>query len=137
MSLGGSKIKKDSEDRIKAKGDLKDGDVYLGVPGNLRCKALAHAVGPHWNGGNNNEEALLKQAVEKCLRKTDKANFTSIAIPALCAGIYNYPVDLSCKHIIEEVELYLKVDLCLRFNWSIHYLCFKQFFSAVLLLSNT
>lgn len=114
--VGGPEVKKDSEKRIKDKGALSDGGVYLGLPGNLRCKAIAHAVGPHWNGGTNNEESLLKKAVSKCLQKTEKAKFTSIAFPALCAGIYNYPVDLSCRHIIEELESYVQVCDCKRFT---------------------
>ena len=109
LFTGGNAIKRDCQKRIQDKGELDDGGVYLGEAGSLKCKAIAHASGPQWNGGSKNEPATLKRAISRCLHKTEKARFTSIAIPALCAGIYNYPMDLSCKHIIEELEGYLKV----------------------------
>lgn len=81
------------------------------MPGNLKCKAVAHAVGPHWSGGKKGEEKVLKDTVHKCLHKTEKANFTSVAMPAISAGIFSYPVDKSCKHIVEALDTHFKVKI--------------------------
>ncbi|KAH3785053.1 hypothetical protein DPMN_163136 [Dreissena polymorpha] len=105
---GGDAVAKDSEQRIKNEGDVKEGEVYMGVSGNLGCKAVAHAVGPQWKGGKDGEDKLLRNAVLNCLKESEKGGFQSIAFPALSAGMFNYPIDQSCKEIIAAIDGYLK-----------------------------
>ncbi|KAH3785078.1 hypothetical protein DPMN_163161, partial [Dreissena polymorpha] len=105
---GGDAVAKDSDQRIKNEGDVKEGEVYMGVSGNLGCKAVAHAVGPQWKGGKDGEDKLLRNAVLNCLKESEKGGFKSIAFPALSAGMFNYPIDQSCKEIIAAIVGYLK-----------------------------
>lgn len=88
---------------MSSKGQLKEGDVFVSKAGNLPCKAIAHALGPFWRGGSNREEDVLKHAIEKCIEKTEKRNYTSIAIPALSTGAYHYPANKACSAILEQV----------------------------------
>lgn len=69
---------------------------------------LIHAVGPRWRNGGHDEEHLLKKAISRCLELTDKYNYSSIAIPALSAGIFGYPVAESVKVILDTIESYVK-----------------------------
>ena len=88
---------------MKSKGQLKAGDVFVSKAGNLPCQAIAHALGPVWKGGSHQEEDLLQTAIEKCLQKTEKKGYKSIAIPALSTGAFHYPPDKACDAIVEQV----------------------------------
>ena len=90
-------------------GKVIDGEaVAAQSPGRLPCKLLVHAVGPRWQGGNYGEEIKLRKAILKCLELADKDKFSSIAIPALSAGIFGYPVDQSVDTILSAIEFYFK-----------------------------
>ena len=97
-------------DRVKAKGQLSEGDVFMSGAGKLSCKAITHALGPFWKGGNKHEEENLKKAINKCLQKTEKKSFTSIAIPALSTGAFHYPADKACSAIVEQVIKYFQAQ---------------------------
>ncbi|KAH3785050.1 hypothetical protein DPMN_163133 [Dreissena polymorpha] len=105
---GGDAVTTDSEKRIQQEGDVKEGEVYMGVSGNLGFKAVAHAVGPQWKGGKDSEDKLLRNAILNCLKESEKGGYKSIAFPALSAGMFNYPIDQCCKEIIAAIDGYLK-----------------------------
>ncbi|PVD29528.1 hypothetical protein C0Q70_08779 [Pomacea canaliculata] len=85
---------------LKDKGKLSEGDVLVSGPGKLPCKAIIHAVGPRYKGGNTGEE--------KCLRNTVK--HTSIAIPAISSGIFGYPVKEATRVIVQAVKLFFETN---------------------------
>ena len=97
---GGEVIQEESDSHIFREGELFDGSVISTKKvGNLHCKCLIHAVGPLWQGGHNNEEAILKKA---CLRSFECAKvYHSIALPALSSGIYKFPIEKCAKVLIE------------------------------------
>lgn len=80
------------------------------TPGfNLPAKYVIHAVGPIWNGGNNNEEKLLYGAYSNSLRLLKENNLHSITFPVISAGIYGYPKEQAwevairaCRDFISE-----------------------------------
>ena len=103
LLVGGQSIQDECSDRVKSKGQLSEGGVFISKAGNLPCKAIAHALGPVWKGGSHHEEDALQRAIEKCLEKTEKRGYTSIAIPALSTGAFHYPADKACNAIVEQV----------------------------------
>lgn len=106
---GGNLIQEESKSYVLLHGRVTDGEaVAAPSPGRLPCKLLVHAVGPRWQGGNNGEESKLRKAILKCLELTDKDKFSSIAVPALSAGIFGYPVDQSVDTIVSAIEFYFK-----------------------------
>ena len=89
---------------------MRIGEVFMSSAGKLQhAKAVAHAVGPTWEGGKKNEKKLLQGAIKKCLEKCEKRNHDSIAFPAISAGVYHYPVDKACTAIVEVIEQHVKV----------------------------
>ena len=52
---------------------------------------------------------VLSETVNNVLKKTDKRKMASVAIPAISAGVFGYPVDLSCENIVETLDNYIKV----------------------------
>ena len=96
---GGPVIQRESRQYITKVGTLYDGDIWLTTKvGNLPYKALIHAVSPRWRGGRNKEQALLHKACYGSLHKAQKSH--SIAIPAIGAGIFRFPVDRCADALI-------------------------------------
>ena len=57
----------------------------------LPARWVLHAVGPIWQGGDHDEEALLDAAYRSCLRLADELGARSVGFPAISMGIYGYP----------------------------------------------
>ncbi|CAG2207725.1 unnamed protein product [Mytilus edulis] len=108
VQKGGKSIQDECDQFISYKGQLTEGECYCSKPGMLNCQMIVHAVGPVWQGGSNNEEDSLQQCVETALVETEKNKHTSIAIPALCTGIFGYPPHLATRAIAQAVRDYFK-----------------------------
>ena len=68
---------------------------------NLQCKALIHAVGPQWSGNQVTDVHLLSQVCTKSLKDAQK--YQSIAIPAISAGIFKFPIQICADTLIKAV----------------------------------
>ena len=97
---GGPMIQQESLQRVKKSGKLDDGDAWLTTKvGALPCKALIHAVGPRWSGGQSKEKGLLSKACTSSLLKA--CNYRSIAFPAISSGIYGFPLDQCAETLVK------------------------------------
>ena len=83
---------------------LSHGDAMMSPSFNLKCRAIIHAVGPVWKGGEQGEEKLLKQTYLKCLRLAEDNHFDSIAFPNISTGIYTFPKSLAASYVIEMIN---------------------------------
>ncbi|CAG2200838.1 unnamed protein product [Mytilus edulis] len=108
VNKGGKSIQDECDQFTSYNGQLTEGECYCSKPGMLNCQMIVHAVGPVWQGGSNNEEDSLQQCVETALVETEKHKHTSIAIPALCTGIFGYPPHLATRAIALAVRDYFK-----------------------------
>ena len=75
---------------------------------NLPCKRIIHVATPRWNGGDNNEEAYLKQCYINCLDMLRSFKLKSIVFPLLSAGAYHFPYNKAITIAIETLEKYAK-----------------------------
>ena len=57
----------------------------------LPAKYVIHAVGPVWEGGGRNEEAILRQTYDSALVLAAKKRCRSVAFPLLSSGNYGFP----------------------------------------------
>ncbi len=62
----------------------------------LTARWVIHTVGPVWEGGHHDEEALLTSCYQNVMRLAADHGVTSLAIPAISAGAYGYPIRLAC-----------------------------------------
>ena len=69
----------------------------------LKVKHVIHAVGPVWNGGTANEEALLAGCYRGALDLAAEHKLASIAYPAISTGIYRFPADLAARIAVGTV----------------------------------
>ena len=63
----------------------------------LKARHVIHAVGPVWQGGTADEDALLAGCYRSALDLAAALGLTSIAYPAISTGIYRFPADLAAR----------------------------------------
>lgn len=108
FSSGGDEIQRDCTDHVRQNGKLSEGETYCSTSGKLSCKMIVHACGPTWKGGMNQESDRLTDCIESALIETQKRGCKSIAIPALCTGIFGYPIKQATTVIVKALKSCLK-----------------------------
>ena len=79
------------------------------TPGfNLASKYIIHTVGPVWNGGKSNEEALLKSAYFSSLTLASANNIKSLAFPNISTGVYRFPKEKAAFIAIQTTRTFLE-----------------------------
>ena len=63
----------------------------------LPAKHVIHAVGPVWQGGGADEDALLGACYRVALDIAAGQGLASIAYPAISTGIYGFPADRAAR----------------------------------------
>lgn len=84
------------------------GDAKITHAYELRSRYVIHTVGPIWQGGNKNEEELLKSCYIRSLEVADDNNCCGVAFPNISTGIYGFPKDLAADIAIAAVREYSK-----------------------------
>ncbi len=87
------------QDESNAIGYVPVGGAALTGAGKLKARHVIHTVGPMW--GEGNEDAKLRSAVRSTLKLAAERGFTTLAMPAISAGIFGFP-KAQCAHIIIE-----------------------------------
>ncbi|MFA7405935.1 MAG: O-acetyl-ADP-ribose deacetylase [Pelobacteraceae bacterium] len=71
------------------------GDAKITKGYRLPAAHVIHTVGPVWHGGERGERGepeLLKSAYRRCFEVAHQNGLKSIALPAISAGVYGYPM---------------------------------------------
>lgn len=85
-------------------GGCGTGKAVITTAGNLPARYVIHTVGPVWNGGKKNEEALLRSCYTESLRLARTNEVKTIAFPNISTGIYHFPKDIAAGIAIEAVS---------------------------------
>jgi O-acetyl-ADP-ribose deacetylase (regulator of RNase III) len=64
-------------------------------------------VGPVWNGGNSQEDALLASAYRQSLHLAVAHGIRSVAFPNISTGIYGFPKHRAAAIAIETVTHFI------------------------------
>ncbi len=99
---GGPKIQEEC-DRL---GGTPVGTAAITTGGNLKARHVIHAVGPRW--GEGDEDRKLKSATLNSLKLADQHKLKSIALPAVSAGIFGFPLDRCASIMLGTTIDYLK-----------------------------
>jgi len=78
------------------------GEAVITTGGRLNAKYVIHAVGPRYSV-DKEPEKYLKSAVINAIELADNKQLKSIAIPAISAGVFGYPLDAAAEIIITSV----------------------------------
>jgi O-acetyl-ADP-ribose deacetylase (regulator of RNase III) len=89
----------------------------------LAAKSIIHTVGPVWQGGGQDEEALLAACYRNSLTLARDAGLRSLAFPAISTGVYRFPAARAAAIAVQTVAEFLaQNDLPV----SVVFCCFGQ-----------
>lgn len=88
-------------------GGCNVGQAVITTAGRLPAKHVIHTVGPTWNGGHNNEQALLAACYQNSLRLALENGVHSIAFPNISTGIYRFPKKEAAEIAVKTVRTFL------------------------------
>jgi O-acetyl-ADP-ribose deacetylase (regulator of RNase III) len=95
--------------QIRARqGGCNTGEAVITTAGNLPAKYVIHTVGPVWQGGNKDEEALLASAYHNSLFVAQANHCRSVAFPNISTGVYHFPKSLAAGIALREVQTFLQ-----------------------------
>ena len=80
------------------------GDSKITKGYRLPAKHVIHTVGPVWHGGDKGEPELLASCYRRSFEVAHENGLTSIAFPAVSAGIYGYPMEKACEIALTETK---------------------------------
>ncbi len=92
----------------KTLGGCETGEAKITRGYKLPAKHVIHTVGPVWQGGHKNEEALLERCYRNSLRLAVEHNVKRIAFPSISTGIYGYPIEKASKVALKTIRDFLQ-----------------------------
>jgi putative ATPase len=103
---GGSVIDEESRAWVEANGPVGPGTAAVTSAGDMPASDVVHVVGPVYARGGDNERKL-QMAVRAALDTAQHLGASSVAMPAISAGIYGYPVEEATAVIAGTVRSWL------------------------------
>lgn len=91
----------------RQQGECPTGHAVITAAGRLPARAVIHAVGPVWQGGEHNEEQLLQDAYLNSLNLALANGYRSIAFPAISTGVYGYPRAAAAEIAVRTVSEFI------------------------------
>lgn len=98
LAEGGDTIQKECNEI----GFCATGSAVITSGGLLPAKYVIHAVSPMYGEGNEKEK--LASAVKASLKLAEDRNLQSIALPALGAGLFHYPIGECASVMISTIK---------------------------------
>ena len=80
-------------EECRALGGCETGDAKITGAGRLPARHVIHAVGPVWHGGDRGEAELLARCYRRAIELAAEHGCARVALPAISAGAYGYPLD--------------------------------------------
>jgi O-acetyl-ADP-ribose deacetylase (regulator of RNase III) len=106
---GGPAIQRESDAWVQRHGRVPTGSAAITGGGQLPARYVIHAVGPIYDRTNPSRSAeLLASAVRSSLTLADAHGLKSIALPAISAGIFGYPLEAAARVILAATVEYLE-----------------------------
>jgi O-acetyl-ADP-ribose deacetylase len=110
----GAELQAESDRLVAAQGPFPTGAAVVTTAGKLPFKGVIHAVGPRQ--GEGDEGRKLEQALDSAFARAREQGWTSVAFPAVSAGIFAVPPGVCARAyaaVVGRAGL-SKVILCLR-----------------------
>jgi O-acetyl-ADP-ribose deacetylase (regulator of RNase III) len=95
-------------DACRPLGGCPTGEARITPGFDLPTKWVIHTVGPIWQGGQQNEPALLAACYRNSLELALHHEIHTIAFPSISTGVYSYPKDQAAAIAIKVMRGYEK-----------------------------
>jgi O-acetyl-ADP-ribose deacetylase (regulator of RNase III) len=105
---GGVKI----QEALDAIGTCPVGEAVITTAGLLKARHIIHANGPKFC--EPDEEGKLRRATRAVLRLADENGIETLAFPPMGTGLYQVPVDLCARVLVDTVLEHLAGETALR-----------------------
>ena len=92
----------------RALGGCATGQAKITRGCQLPAKWVIHTVGPVWNGGSHGEAELLASCYRNCFALVENYGFKCVAVPAISAGVYGFPMDRAARIAVRETIHFLE-----------------------------
>jgi O-acetyl-ADP-ribose deacetylase len=104
-------------------GGCETGNAKMTRGYNLPANYILHAVGPIWQEGIQNEDALLANCYINCFALARKHGLKTIAFPSISTGVYRFPVERASRIALKEIFRELETNMDLQ---RVIIVCFDQ-----------
>lgn len=105
---GGIVIQKE----LDAIGSCPTGEAIVTEAGSLKADYIIHTNGPKFR--EIDEEDKLFKATSSALIRAEEKGVKKLALPPIGAGLYQVPMDLCARVMVEAVTKHLGGDTCLE-----------------------
>lgn len=95
-------------------GECPPGHAVITLAGDLPAKAVIHAVGPVWHGGDRHEARILEDAYRNCLRLAADNGYKTMAFPAISTGFTVIPKRRRQRSLLIPFTAIYPLSRCLR-----------------------
>jgi O-acetyl-ADP-ribose deacetylase (regulator of RNase III) len=85
-------------------GGCPTGEARITGAYKLPARYVIHTVGPVWQGGDADEDALLASCYRSSLRLAREHDIASIAFPAISTGVYGFPANRAAAIAVKTVS---------------------------------
>nr|NIP58333.1 macro domain-containing protein [Gemmatimonadota bacterium]NIR78731.1 macro domain-containing protein [Gemmatimonadota bacterium]NIT87370.1 macro domain-containing protein [Gemmatimonadota bacterium]NIU31214.1 macro domain-containing protein [Gemmatimonadota bacterium]NIU35935.1 macro domain-containing protein [Gemmatimonadota bacterium] len=105
-SAAGPSLSEESRAWVREHGPVPTGEAAVTTAGDLPHRGVIHAVGPRQ--GEGDEEEKLTGAVAASLDRAAENGWSSVALPAISAGIFGVPYAVCARAYVAGVERHLE-----------------------------
>ena len=88
-------------------GAVEPGSSFVTDGYDLPAKYIIHTVGTAWQGGNFDEETILRKCYRGIFRLALEHHILSLAIPLLASGSYGFPKGIALRIALSEIESFM------------------------------
>lgn len=97
---------KEVQTALDAIGSLPPGQAAITPAGKMKAKHIIHTNGPKFNEPDG--EKKLRSALLAALRVAAEHQLTQVAVPPIGSGLYQIPLDLCARVMLEAATEHLK-----------------------------
>ncbi|HEY7346874.1 MAG TPA: O-acetyl-ADP-ribose deacetylase [Ktedonobacterales bacterium] len=83
------------------------GDAKITPGFRLPARWVIHTVGPIWQDGEHQEDALLASCYQKSLALAEQHDIHTLAFPAISTGIFGFPLERATAIAVSETRRFL------------------------------
>ena len=88
-------------------GAVEPGSSFITDGYDLPAKYIIHTVGTAWQGGNTDEEMILRKCYQSIFGIVLAHRMKSLAIPLLASGSYGFPKGIALRIALSEIESFM------------------------------